>query len=464
MRNRFVKLASIVTMLALTLTGCSLIAVDPVMQADEDMAALQKEYSVPVATYDGGEITMFDVVADYNNQFSYLYYIYSMYGYTVDHEMAHGILDSVLEAHMNTRASLLKAEEMGIVLTDEERGEAEEAAQAAYQESYDSAYASAEGDTEELKRKNTLYALYERGETPEMHAQQQVWTRIVDKVEAAVKAEVGEIAGADLEAAYDARVIEDQAAYENNLSGFETDMNDPEKLITWMPEGYRTVKHILVKVDEDALAPVTAANSALNAANSQLSALEEELGAASGAPADEAGEAAPRAASDIQADIDAKQAEIANLEADLAEKRAACLATVQEKLDEIYEKLAAGESFDSVMAEYGEDPGMQSEPAMTRGYVVSAASTVWDTNFRDAAMALEGVGDYALEPAIGASGVHIIYYYADVTPGAVPLETIRDAFAASALAEAQDAHMQEQLAKWVAALNPVYMGDKFFGE
>ena len=39
---------------------------------------------------------------------------------------------------------------------------------------------------------------------------------------------------------------------------------------------------------------------------------------------------------------------------------------------EIDARLAGGEDFMALMAEYGEDPGMQNEPTATRGYYVSA--------------------------------------------------------------------------------------------
>ncbi len=472
MRNRFVKLASIVIMLALTLTGCSLIGVDPVMQADEDMATLVKAYSVPVATYDGGVITKFDVTADYYNQYSYLYYMYSMYGYTLGETDAQNILKNVVEAHMNTRATLKKADELGITLTDDEIAECESAAQASYQEAYDKAYASATGDTDELKQKNTEYTLYQQGETMDEFVRQQEWTKIVDKVDEVTKSQISDISEDDLQTAYDTQVAEDQSTYENDLGTFETDMNDPDKLITWMPEGYRTIKHILLKVDDSVLTPVTDAYDALATAQTQLSGYQAELAKADAATTatvapDATAEATAevtatsRPTSDIQADIDAKTAEIAALEADLESKKAACIATVQDKLDEIYAKLATGASFDDLMAEYGEDPGMQADPAMTRGYLVSATSTTWDTHFRDAAMALANVGDYALTPVISSSGVHIVYYNSDVTPGAVPLSDIHDAFYAVALSNAQETYRQEQLAQWVAALNPVYTIDNF---
>ena len=65
MTKRFAKLACLFTALALMLTGCSLIKVDPIMQANEDMEALQKDYAQTIVTYDGGVITKGDIVADY---------------------------------------------------------------------------------------------------------------------------------------------------------------------------------------------------------------------------------------------------------------------------------------------------------------------------------------------------------------------------------------------------------------
>ena len=174
---------------------------------------------------------------------------------------------------------------------------------------------------------------------------------------------------------------------------------------------------------------------------------------------------APRTAEEIQAEIDAKVAEIEQLEQAQAEAEAACLASVSDVTDEIYAQLEAGESFDDVMAAYGEDPGMQSEPSMTTGYYVSAESTTWDANFTAGAMALENVGDYSATPVISTSGVHIIYYYEDVPAGAVPLDEVRDALYDQTLETMREEHYTEQLAAWVEALNPVYhLDDWSFGE
>ena len=116
------------------------------------------------------------------------------------------------------------------------------------------------------------------------------------------------------------------------------------------------------------------------------------------------------------------------------------------------------------MAEYGEDPGMQSEPSMTTGYYVSADSTNWDENFTRGAMVLENVGDVSETPVISSSGVHIIRYEADVEAGAVPLEEVREQLYDSLLESERLDYFNEQLAAWTEAIHPQYFADAFVVE
>ena len=161
---------------------------------------------------------------------------------------------------------------------------------------------------------------------------------------------------------------------------------------------------------------------------------------------------APRTAEEIQADIDAAEANLETLKADAEKAEADCLASVQDKLDEIYAKIEAGEDFEALIEEYGEDPGMQNEPTKTRGYYVCSDSTNWDKNFTAGAMALENVGDVSETPVISTSGVHIIRYESDVTPGAVALEDIHDALYDETLEDMKSEHFTSELDAWVEAL------------
>ena len=62
MRHTIVKLTGLLMALALVLTGCNLIGVDPMMQLDEDFAKLDKDYAAVVAEYDGGTVTKGEVL------------------------------------------------------------------------------------------------------------------------------------------------------------------------------------------------------------------------------------------------------------------------------------------------------------------------------------------------------------------------------------------------------------------
>ena len=80
-------------------------------------------------------------------------------------------------------------------------------------------------------------------------------------------------------------------------------------------------------------------------------------------------------------------------------------------------KIADGANFADLIAEYGTDPGMQTEERRAKGYEIHANSSSYEANFHKAAMALEKVGDIS-EPVLGQSGVHIIQYLKDVPAGA----------------------------------------------
>ena len=227
-------------------------------------------------------------------------------------------------------------------------------------------------------------------------------------------------------------------------------------LVTWMPEGYRTVKHILVIPDESVLTPYQEAKSELDTMQSELDSLNEQLLAATDDDPAEGEEAADPAALETQ--IAAQEAAIAAAEEALQPLADACFADVQDTLDEIQSRLDAGEDFQTLIDEYGEDPGMQSEPTATVGYYVSADSTTWDTAFRDAAMLLSNVGDIS-EPVLSMSGVHIIRYESDVTPGPVPLDDVHDQLFDEALTAAREEHYGALLDEWVAAIHPVYHYD-----
>lgn len=455
MDRKLRKFAALLAVLCLTLTGCNLIGVDPLMQIAEDRAAVSDVYETVLAEYDGGTVTVADIIYDFNYQWSYYYQLYAMAGMELDAETVAMLRDSCVDAAVERAAQSAEAERRGIALTEEELAEAEQTARQLYDESYASLLSQATDADEDVRAARVEYELYASGQDYETILAYYTAEALNAKLREQEDAGITDPGEESIEQAYDQRVESDEANYADSPASFESAMTSGT-LVTWMPEGYRTVKHILVIPDESVLTPYQEAKSELDTMQSELDSLNEQLLAATDDDPAEGEEAADPAALETQ--IAAQEAAIAAAEEALQPLADACFADVQDTLDEIQSRLDAGEDFQTLIDEYGEDPGMQNEPTATVGYYVSADSTTWDTAFRDAAMLLSNVGDVS-EPVLSMSGVHIIRYESDVTPGPVPLDDIRDQLFDEALTAAREEHYGALLDEWVAAIHPVYHYD-----
>ena len=469
MKRVYVRLAGLLIAVMLVLSGCNLVGTDLIMQLDQQLAAKVQQYSAVVASYDGGEITQEDVMASFTSQYSYMNQLYTQYyGTGVPSDLLESIKEGVVQNEIQHIAIDKELEKRGLTLDDDKLAEVKAHSDEDYQSVYDSFYANAEGKTDDVRAKQTEYDLYVNGYTREALYNLDLATAKHDMLQEVVEAEITEADLTDekLQEAYDEKVSADEDTYTSSPSSYGSAMTNEGTVVYWVPEGYRTVKHILVKPDDGRLRAVTDARYALSDAQANLDALYDELDALDDDAEDEGDEdalpeEAPRTAEEIKADIDKAEADIEPLKADVEAAEAACLASVKETTDEIYAKIEAGEDFEALIEAYGEDPGMQSEPAKTIGYYVCDESTNWDANFKAGAMALENVGDITQTPVISTSGVHIIRYESDVTAGAVPLEDIREKLYDTTLETAREDHFIEALEGWTSALNPVYHADAF---
>ena len=98
-------------------------------------------------------------------------------------------------------------------------------------------------------------------------------------------------------------------------------------------------------------------------------------------------------------------------------------------MDAIGERLNAGESFQTLMAEYNTDAAFDDADFLTVGYQVHRDSIVWDERFVSAAfserMAQPGCWS---DPIVSDAGVHILYYLCDSKSGAIEMtDAIHDA-------------------------------------
>lgn len=428
MKKSFLKLLGLALVLCLMLSGCSLVTVDETMQLKDDLKALKKDLAKVLVEYEGGEVTVEEVIYEYSYQYNWLYNMYSMYGMTPDASGFAGLEDEATKAILQNEIAVAKAEELGITLTEEELAECEQNAQDLYDEQYAS-FASHEDHADmDPKAAEVLVEIEmtQNGLTKEGLLRAYKNNMLVEKLEEQVRGEIAELSEEELAEAFHTMVSEQESQYSSNLEAFETDSLAEGASIYWMPAGYRTVKHILIKPEESYI-------TKLSEAQENLDACQKEL----------------------EAGIESAEADVAKAEADVVAAQEEMIASLQDTLDEIYARIEAGEDFQTLIDEYGEDEGMKNEPTATTGYYVSEATTTLDAAFKDASMALAKVGDIS-DPVAGSFGVHIIRYESDVTAGAVDFETVREEVAAEALETARTNHYASQLESWVAAKNPVY--------
>lgn len=123
------------------------------------------------------------------------------------------------------------------------------------------------------------------------------------------------------------------------------------------------------------------------------------------------------------------------------------LASVSETTDEIYARLEAGEDFESLISEYGEDPAFDDPAFAETGYQVHPDSVLWEEAFVQAAFAdeLAQPGDVS-QPFVFGDNVCILYYLKDVDGGAVELtEDLRGALRDNLYARQVESRLEERI-------------------
>lgn len=102
------------------------------------------------------------------------------------------------------------------------------------------------------------------------------------------------------------------------------------------------------------------------------------------------------------------------------------LAKIRARAEECFAKLEAGEDYEKLLDQYGDDPGMKSDSENRKtGYILYEGDEGYDKAFMDAAFALEKPGDTtALVPS--AFGYYIIRLNEITTEKTLSLEECRD--------------------------------------
>ena len=442
MSRKFFAVCALALALVLALTGCNLVKVDEAMDA-----------ATVVASFNGGTVTKGEVEPMYNYYVNYYNTLSTHYNYSISTD---GLLENVTEQAVQNKVLLNKAAELGLdQLTAEEEEELREEAASNFEDTVQQFWGdyAEEGLSDEEIRADVEAYLADNDVTVDTTFDDLRDQKLLEKVRDSVYESVS-VTPEEVQNRYDSKVASDEAAYADN-GAFESAVSTAGTTIAWYPEGYRTVKQILVMFPEDIQSRITSLDSEISSLQSEIDSLTADIaeGAAEPAEATEETEEEPTLSNEEllaqnEQELSAKQAE---RETAVEAGKAAIQATV----DVILERIEAGEDFQALIDEYNEDTGMQNEPTATTGYYVCADSTMWLTEFRDAAMALENVGDVS-EPIVTRYGEHIIRYESDVTPGAVAFEELSDTLESEVLTAKQQEAYSAAVEGWVSDANVKY--------
>ena len=191
----------------------------------------------------------------------------------------------------------------------------------------------------------------------------------------------------EIRAVFEEYAAMDKEQYEGNVYMYEMYKSHYGVESWYRPEGYRGIIHILLSVNEELL----------NAYQTAQAAFEDSVT-----------EEAPEGDEALKTARD--------------EAKEAVIASRQAEIDDIYARLAQGEDFAALIAQYGEDPGMTDAAQLAAGYEVHQDSVIWDPVFTAGAFSekMRQPGDTS-DPVVGSYGIHILHYLRDIPGGIIEM-------------------------------------------
>ncbi len=227
----------------------------------------------------------------------------------------------------------------------------------------------------------------------------------------------------------------DREAYENDIPRYEREILGAGGEAFFTPAGYRVIRQILLPYPQ----------SVVDKINAMQPAIEE------GADTLEKAYHAVADAAIAGGDVEAARAEYikqseayAALLNQVVELEQSALPLVKETTDEIQQRYANGESFDSLIRTFGKEAGQDAGAELW----FHPDSENWAEAFRQQVAALGKPGDIT-PPFVTNLGIHIVLYQEDVASGVHELtEEEREALRASALEAKQMDALRGYLEEW----------------
>ncbi|MBQ6122376.1 MAG: peptidylprolyl isomerase [Clostridia bacterium] len=236
-------------------------------------------------------------------------------------------------------------------------------------------------------------------------------------------------------------VAPDRERYKDDIPRYEREILNTDSESFYTPEGYRLVRQILLNYPDGVIESLkneqAEVERAVKNANEKMAALTQMVLTTD----DWSNLDAPKAEYDAAMEA-LKEAKLAYMQA----RRDATMPLIQDRLDEIDERLSAGIDFVTLITQYSADT---SERNVTgQGYPLHALSEGWPEEFISAGLALEKVGDVS-EPVLTEKGVHILCYVGDLPAGDhVLTEHEEELLEQSALHASQVEALEALFEKW----------------
>ena len=392
-----------------------------------------------VARFGDNIIWLEDVQGEYDAVAAqYEAYGMSLAAYGLEDVVKRNIVDSLVQ----NAVLFAKAQELGLDQFDEETEASLEAEAQSLLEQYidyyiQNVYPDAEEVTDEMRAEANAYWTANAMDADGLK-QSLRESAVLDAVTEYITKDV-EVTEEDIQAAYEALVEQNKANYAEDRT-YNSDRGSGVA-IAWNPEGYRAVKHVLIMFSDEQAQVYSELQSQLNNLNSERAAIEN--------PSEDDEETEQRTLAEVDADIAACALEIEQL-----------YSLLLPTAEEVIAAFEGGADFDELIEQYNADPGMQNEPTASQGYAVAENSTYWEQPFTDGAMSIANIGEISA-PIYGSNGIHIIYYLADIEPGEVGLEAIRESVTQDAEEQKLQSTYDDQVAAWIEEAGVEYHYESF---
>ncbi len=434
----------IAAVLALAFTasifGCSLVSVNQ----DKDRAQV-------IAKVGDMEVTK----GEYLDLFDYYLYMYQMYGQdpTTTPDGLASFQDLIMDAVVSTKVTAYQAKLQGYdKLSAEQQAEVDESVQSDLDYYKQTAQSQAESEVAEdpsldlEKRKAEIFDELVEQQYGEKLTEEQLKAKMVEEksTNAAITAmqdafnATVTVTDEEIQAAFDEQLAADKNALTADPSGYKSSQEAYESAggtpPLYAPEGYIRIKHISVLSEEQLGTEYTEIQTLMQDLADELSKLTLE---------DEVANAARIA--EIKTEYAAKKAEAESM-------REGLYASVKPKIEEAYQKLQGGASFDDVMKEYTQDPDFTvsegtENPFYKTGVLLSDATQDYSEQVREAAKKLTTPGSYS-EIIIDDEGYHLIQLVGTEPAGDRKLADYQEQFKESVLSAKQEDEWYTMVEEW----------------